>query len=121
MRYFKYLKRGGHRIILTLTPDAEAWYVTPELHAYIASHPAVTFISKYFSFEEIRAYISGSRVFCTVNTGLLWLALMLGKDVVVCDIETAYEWNPAPYGAVRLAEPEGTQTAEAIIETYRAC
>lgn len=85
------------RILLTMTPSAEVWYMTDELRQYIASHQNVTFISKTFSFTEICGYIAKSLTFCTVNTGLLWTALMLRKRVIVCDTYTDYEWNPSPY------------------------
>lgn len=87
-------------ILLTLTPREEAWYVTDELRTYIAAHPHITLVSKRFSVTEIAGYIAHASVFCTVNTGLLWLALMLKQRVVVCDTFTDFEWNPLPYGNV---------------------
>lgn len=90
----------NYQILLTMTPGGEAWYMTEELRAYVAGHPHITFISKWFSFVEIISYIKGSKLFCTVNTGLLWVAVLLGKKIVVCDTYTDYEWNPLPYGNV---------------------
>lgn len=87
-------------VLLSMTPDAEAWYMTDELRTYVANNAHVTFMSKRFSFVEICSYIAHSKVFCTVNTGLLWVALLLKKKVVVCDTYTDYEWNPVPYGNV---------------------
>jgi len=92
-------------ILLTMTPKEEAWYMTDELRSYLASHKNIVFISKKFSFKEISQYIVGAQVFCTVNTGLLWLAVMLSKKTVVCDTHTDHEWNPVHYGEViRLAQ-----------------
>jgi hypothetical protein len=87
-------------ILLTMTPKEEAWYMTEALRTYISAHPNITFISKQFAFTEIAGHIFGAGVVGTVNTGLMWLALMLGKPLVVCDTHTDFEWNPAPYGTV---------------------
>ncbi|MES2931085.1 MAG: hypothetical protein V4682_00105 [Patescibacteria group bacterium] len=94
----------SYPILLTMTPKEEVWYMTDELRAYVANSAHITFISKRFSFVEICSYIAHAKVFCTVNTGLLWVALLLKKKVIVCDTYTDYEWNPVPYGSVtRLA------------------
>jgi ADP-heptose:LPS heptosyltransferase len=103
-----------YKILFTLTPDAEKWYMTDELKLYIAVQTNVTFISKKFSFEEISGYIAGASKFSTVNTGLLWLALSVGQKVVVCDTDEPYEWNPSPYGATRLHEPSPEDVAQAL-------
>ncbi len=94
-----------HPIVLTLTPREERWYVTEELRAYIAAHPHITFISKQFSFAHLTGCVAHADVVCTVNTGILWLALIMGKRIVVCDTHTDFEWNPVAYGQVtRLSE-----------------
>lgn len=94
-----------HRILLTMTPSEERWYVTEELRAFLAERPHITFISKYFSFKNLTGCVAHADVVCTVNTGMLWLALIMGKRIVVCDTYTDYEWNPVAYGNVtRLAE-----------------
>jgi len=95
---------ANYPILLTMTPKEEAWYMTDELRTFVENNAHITFMSKRFSFVEICSYISHAKVFCTVNTGLLWVALLLKKKVVVCDTYTDYEWNPVPYGGVtRLA------------------
>lgn len=88
-------------ILLTMTPKEESWYVTGELRTYINKNKNITFLSNSFSFPEIVNYIKYSEVFCTVNTGVLWVAVMLGREVVVCDTHTDFEWNPLPYGNVK--------------------
>jgi hypothetical protein len=86
------------KILITMTPKEESWYLTDDLRAYIKTHNNISFISKKFSFMEIKNLILNAQIFCTVNTGLLWLAIMLKKSIVVCDTFTDYEWNPVPYG-----------------------
>lgn len=93
------------QVLMTITPHAK-WYQGEKFEKLASERTGLDFVNKNFSFKEICGYISGAKVFCTVNTGLLWTAIMLGQKVVVCDTDTDYEWNPAPYGAIRLREPE---------------
>ena len=86
-----------NKIIITLTPSEERWYVTDELRDFVNSSDNVELIIKYFPIKEIISLIANAQVFCTVNTGLLWLSLMIGQKVVVCDYFTDNEWNPKEY------------------------
>jgi putative flippase GtrA/ADP-heptose:LPS heptosyltransferase len=94
----------NEKILLTMTPKEESWYMTEELREYISKSTNIKFVSKFFSPLEIIDRIKGAKVFCTVNTGMLWVAIFLRKKVVVCDTYTDFEWNPLPYGdVIRLA------------------
>ncbi len=92
-------------ILVTMTPKEESWYMTDELRDFIAEHKdRVTLQSRFFSAQEIISYIKNSKVFCTVNTGLLWFSILLQHKTVVLDTFTDYEWNPSPYQDItRLA------------------
>ncbi len=93
-----------NKVVITLTPSEEKWYVTDELRNFVENSTNVEMVIKYFSIKEIVSLISNAQVFCTVNTGLLWLSLMIGQKVVVCDYFTDYEWNPKYYNnVVRLS------------------
>jgi len=91
----------SQKVVITLTPNEGKWYLAEELVSYVDSQPNLTLIVKHFSFKEIKNLIAGASVFCTVNTGLLWVGIMLGKKVVVCDTFTDFEWNPQHYGPVK--------------------
>lgn len=88
---------GNRKIVLSMTPSEAVWYLNEDLKKYLALKQNITLINKYFSFKEIVEYIGGAKVFCTVNTGLVWLAVMLKQKMVVLDTCTDYEWNPSPY------------------------
>ncbi len=92
--------QDDHNIIITLTPSEEKWYVTNELRDFVKNNSNVEIIIKYFSIKEIISYIANASLFVTVNTGLLWLSLMLKQKTVVCDYFTEYEWNPKYYDNV---------------------
>lgn len=91
---------GQAKIVISITPNAESWYLTEELRRYLASRKDIVFLNKKFSFVEISSMIYSAKLFCTVNTGLLWLAVILGQKVVVFDTKTHEEWNPEPYAGV---------------------
>ncbi len=99
-----HLVETNHTIVLTMTPSEERWYMTDELKHCINTHTKeIYYESKYFSAKEIITYIQNAEVFCTVNTGLLWLSILLSQKVVVLDIFTDYEWTPTPYtNVIRL-------------------
>jgi ADP-heptose:LPS heptosyltransferase len=87
-----------------MTPREAVWYVTNEMRDYVETHSNITLMVKQFSCKEITGIIKNAQVFCTVNTGLLWLGIMLDQKIVVCDTYTDFEWNPSPYKNVtRLA------------------
>lgn len=92
-------------VLLTMTPGEESWYMTDELRNFIRDNKdRVVLDSRYFSAKEIISYIKNSKMFCTVNTGLLWFSILLQHKTVVLDTFTDYEWNPSPYKDVtRLA------------------
>lgn len=94
-----------NQILITMTPNEETWYMTDELRNFIMEHKdRVILESRFFSAKEIISYIKNSKVFCTVNTGLLWFSILLGHRTIVFDTFTDYEWNPSPYKDVtRLA------------------
>lgn len=94
----------NNKIVFTIRPSEEVWYMTEGLRTQFEKNGNVKLISKNFSFQEICEHIYGSSVFCTVNTGLMWLAIMLRKQVVVLDTYTDPEWNPSGYdNVVRLS------------------
>ena len=92
-------------VLLTMTPGEESWYMTDELRNFIRNHKdRIVLDSRYFSAKEIISFIKNSKMFCTVNTGLLWFSALLGHKTIVLDTFTDYEWNPSPYKDVtRLA------------------
>jgi ADP-heptose:LPS heptosyltransferase len=97
-------KLKNRQVVLTMTPKESVWYVSEELEAFLKENDNVRMIIKNFPFREIAGIISHADVFCTVNTGVLWLGLMLGQKIVVCDTFTDFEWNPKPYNnVIRLA------------------
>lgn len=101
LEVLKHLEEKNYTVLLTMTPSEERWYMTPELKSFIDIHNnKVHFMSKYFSAKEIITHIQNAEVFCTVNTGLLWLSILLSQKVVVFDIYTDYEWTPTPYPRV---------------------
>lgn len=104
LEVLKCLVKENH-ILITMTPNEESWYITEEFRDFIAEHEdRVTLKSCFFSAQEIISYIRGSKVFCTVNTGILWFSIILRHKTIVFDTFTDYEWNPGPYkGITRLA------------------
>lgn len=107
-------------ILVTITPKEESWYLNDGLRAFIASRKNITLVSRQFSLEEIAGFIRGARVFSTVNTGLLWLAIMLGQNVVVADTFTDTEWNPVLYPkVVRLCHEYDENGASLHLETRK--
>jgi ADP-heptose:LPS heptosyltransferase len=110
-----------HTIVITMTPKEEKWYVTQELRDFVSLHAKnVQLISKYFSAREIISLIQHSSVFCTVNTGLLWLAIMLGKKVVTFDYHTDYEWNPSAYANVTRLSHDTDQGGNSLHHVEKA-
>lgn len=83
--------------MFTLTPGEASWYVTQELRDYLEKNKHVTLLIKYFHASEIISIMTAATCFCTVNTGLLWLACMNSVKTVVIDTYTDFEWNPGGY------------------------
>ena len=94
-----------NKIVISMTPNEERWYMTSELQDFIIkNNDKIECINRYFTAKEISSLIQNARLFFTVNTGLLWLGIMLKKKVLVFDTFTDYEWNPSPYaGVIRLS------------------
>ncbi len=84
-------------VIISMTPKEELWYFNQAQIEDIRMLKRVTILSKQFTASQITGLIQGSKLFCTVNTGLLWLSRLLDKKTVVFDSATDYEWNPEPY------------------------
>ena len=81
--------------VFTVTPSEEKWYITEELKTFLKENTHITFQSKNFSISEVVSFMTASKVFITVNTGLLWLACMLDIKTIVADTFTDFEWNPS--------------------------
>lgn len=81
--------------IFTVTPGEEKWYLTEELKNFLKENENITFQSKNFKADEVVSFMTGSKLFITVNTGLLWLAGMLEVKTIVADTFTDFEWNPS--------------------------
>jgi hypothetical protein len=91
-----------YSVVVTMTPREMEWYFTKDQLNEL-QQKGVKVISKFFTASEIIGILQNSLLFCTVNTGLLWLARFLNKKTVVLDTFTDYEWNPAPYrNVIRL-------------------
>jgi ADP-heptose:LPS heptosyltransferase len=96
--------------VCTVTPSEEKWYVTEEFKVFLQNNPHVTFQSKYFSLSEVLSFMTASKAFITVNTGLLWLASMLTVPTIVIDTFTDFEWNPSfAHNVTRLAHDYDAQ------------
>lgn len=91
----------SNNITITMTPKEEVWYLTKELSEFIRKNKNITLISKYFHINEIINIISNASVFVTVNTGLLWIAVLLEKNTVVLDKYSEDEWNASSYRGVK--------------------
>lgn len=89
-----FLLRKDINWVFTVTPNEEKWYVTEELKKFLQENTHITFQSKNFSISEIISFMTASKAFITVNTGLLWLASMLETPTIVADTFTDFEWNP---------------------------
>ncbi len=85
-------------VLITYTPKEREWYLSSSEMEELASIPRVQIICQFLKPDVLMGYIKSSDVFCTMDTGLLWMALFLQKETVCFDIFTDYEWNPEPYG-----------------------